>query len=369
VLWYAEEARRVYGETVPGATPSQRILIFRQPVGVVGAITPWNFPVSMVTRKMAPALAAGCTVVLKPAEQTPLSALALAALAQRAGLPPGVFNVVTAEDPEAVGRVLLDDVRVRKLSFTGSTAVGKFLIRESAEQVKKLSMELGGHAPTLVFADADMEVAVNGVIASKFRNAGQTCICLNRILVEESVAEEFGHRLTDAVSQLTVGDGSRPGVDVGPLINLEGLAKVQAQVDEAVAHGAVLACGGQRTGDQRGNFYAPTVLLNVQPEMTIMHEETFGPVAPVVSFKTEAQAIAMANDTQYGLASYVFTRDIGRVLRVSEELEYGIVGVNDPVPTVVQAPFGGVKESGFGREGGHWGMDPFLETKYVSIRI
>jgi succinate-semialdehyde dehydrogenase/glutarate-semialdehyde dehydrogenase len=336
VAWYAEEARRVYGETVPGATPNQRILIFRQPVGVVGAITPWNFPVSMVTRKMAPALAAGCTVVLKPAEQTPLSALALADLAHRAGLPAGVFNVVTAEDPTAVGRVLLDDPRVRKLSFTGSTAVGKYLIRESADQVKKISMELGGHAPTLVFADADLDSAVAGVIA---------------------------------VARLTVGDGSQAGIDVGPLINREGLDKVAAQVQDAVSHGAVIACGGQRVGDASGHFYAPTVLLNVRPEMRIMHEETFGPVAPVVAFRDEAEAIALANDTVYGLASYVFTRDISRVFRVSEQLEYGIVGVNDPVPTVVQAPFGGVKESGFGREGGHWGMDPFLETKYVSIRI
>ncbi len=369
VAWYAEEARRVYGETVPGATPNQRILIFRQPVGVVGAITPWNFPVSMVTRKMAPALAAGCTVVLKPAEQTPLSALALADLAHRAGLPAGVFNVVTAEDPTAVGRVLLDDPRVRKLSFTGSTAVGKYLIRESADQVKKISMELGGHAPTLVFADADLDSAVAGVIASKFRNAGQTCICLNRVLVEDSIVEAFGQRLADAVARLTVGDGSQAGIDVGPLINREGLDKVAAQVQDAVSHGAVIACGGQRVGDASGHFYAPTVLLNVRPEMRIMHEETFGPVAPVVAFRDEAEAIALANDTVYGLASYVFTRDISRVFRVSEQLEYGIVGVNDPVPTVVQAPFGGVKESGFGREGGHWGMDPFLETKYVSIRI
>ncbi len=369
VAWYAEEARRVYGETVPGVSASQRILVLRQPVGVVGAITPWNFPVSMVTRKMAPALAAGCSVVLKPAEKTPLCALALADLGERAGLPPGVFNVITAEDPEPLGRVLLDDPRVRKLSFTGSTEVGKYLIRESAAQVKKLSMELGGNAPTLVFADADIDVAVAGVIASKFRNAGQTCICLNRVLVEASILGEFGRRLAAAVSQLQVGDGTKPGIDVGPLINAEGLAKVQSQVDDAVGYGAILACGGKRIGDQRGHFYAPTVLLNVTPQMAIMHEETFGSVAPVIGFHDEAEAISMANDTVYGLASYVFTQDIARVFRVSEQLEYGIVGVNDPVPTVVQAPFGGVKESGFGREGGHWGMDPFLETKYVSIRI
>ncbi len=369
VAWYAEEARRIYGETVPGASVNQRILILRQPVGVVGAITPWNFPVSMITRKMAPALAAGCTVVLKPAEQTPLSALALAALADRAGMPKGVFNVITSENPVDIGRVLLDDDRVRKLSFTGSTEVGKYFIRESASQVKKISMELGGHAPTLVFADADMDQAVAGVIASKFRNAGQTCICLNRVLVEASIAQEFGEKLAKAVSRLTVGDGSQPGIDVGPLINAEGLDKVEAQVSNAVAMGARVACGGMRVGDQHGNFYAPTVLLDVRPGMKIMQEETFGPVAPVVSFKDERDAIAIANDTVYGLASYVFTRDISRVLRVSEQLEYGIVGVNDPVPTVVEAPFGGVKQSGFGREGGHWGLDPFLEVKYVSIRI
>lgn len=369
VAWYAEEARRVYGETVPGATANQRIFIFRQPVGVVGAITPWNFPVSMITRKMAPALAAGCTVVLKPAEQTPLCALALADLAGQAGIPAGVFNVLSAADPTAVGERLLHDSRVRKLSFTGSTAVGKFLIRESAEQVKKLSMELGGHAPTLIFADADLDAAVAGVIASKFRNAGQTCICLNRVLVESSIVEEFGAKLAQAVARLTVGDGSQPGVDVGPLINADGLAKVAAQVADAVDKGAVVACGGETVERGGGHFYSPTVLLNVRQDMAIMHEETFGPVAPVTAFETEEQAIEMANDTIYGLASYVFTRDIGRVLRVSEQLEYGIVGVNDPVPTVVQAPFGGVKQSGFGREGGHWGMDPFLEVKYVSVRI
>lgn len=369
LAWYAEEARRVYGETVPGSSSGQRILILRQPVGVVGAITPWNFPVSMVTRKLAPALAAGCTVVLKPAEQTPLSALALADLAIRAGLPQGVVNVVSSGDPTAIGRVLLDDAQVRKLSFTGSTAVGKYLIRESANQVKKLSMELGGHAPMLVFADADIDLAVSGVITSKFRNAGQTCVCLNRVLVEASIIDIFVPKLVDAVSRLTVGDGDRLGVDVGPLINVEGLTKVISQIENAVAHGATVACGGTRVGDGHGSFYAPTVLLNVRPEMTIMREETFGPVVPVATFTNEAEAIAMANDTIYGLASYVFTRDIGRVVRVSERLDYGIVGVNDPMPTVVQAPFGGVKQSGFGREGGHWGMDPFLETKYVSICI
>ncbi len=369
VAWYAEEARRVYGETVPGAWPEQRILVIRQPVGVVGAITPWNFPVSMVTRKMAPALAAGCTVVLKPAEHTPLSALALARLAEAAGIPAGVFNVVTAQDPAPAGRQLLDDPRVRKLSFTGSTVVGKYLMRESAAQVKKLSLELGGHAPTLVFADADLEQAVAGVIASKFRNSGQTCICLNRVLVEESIAEPFSEKLAQAVAQLKVGDGMESGVEVGPLINDEGLAKVAAQVEDAVARGAVVACGGQRLARPGGNFFAPTVLLNVRPDMAVMREETFGPVAPVTTFRDEQEAIALANDTVYGLASYIFSRDVSRVLRVSERLEYGIVGVNDPVPTVVEAPFGGVKESGFGREGGHWGMDNFLEVKYISLRI
>lgn len=368
VRWYGEEARRIYGDTVPGSAPNHRIVVLRQPVGVVGAITPWNFPVSMITRKAAPALAAGCTVVLKPAEQTPLSALALAQLADRAGLPAGVFNVVTSAEPEAVGRVFLDDPRVKKISFTGSTAVGKYLIRESAAQVKKISMELGGHAPTLVFADADLDQAVAGVIASKFRNAGQTCICLNRVLVEAPIADEFSRRLTEAVSRLKVGPGMAPGIEVGPLIDEAGLEKVEGQIADALGKGARVAVGGRRI-EGAGTFFAPTVLLGVTTEMAVMQEETFGPVMPVTVFHDEAEAVAIANDTPYGLASYCFTRDLGRAIRVSEALEYGIVGINDPVPTVAQAPFGGVKESGYGREGGKWGLDPFLETKYVSVRF
>lgn len=367
IRWYAEEAPRIYGETVPGSAPNHRIVVLRQPVGVVGAITPWNFPVSMITRKAGPALAAGCTVVLKPAEQTPLSALALAALADRAGLPAGVFNVITSGDPEGVGRVFLDDPRVKKISFTGSTEVGKYLIRESAAQVKRISMELGGHAPTLVFADADLDQAVAGVVASKFRNAGQTCICLNRVLVEAPIAEAFSRRLAEAVAGLKVGPGMEPGVDVGPLIDERGREKVESQIADAVRRGAKVAVGGRRI-EGPGTFFAPTVLLDVTPDMAVMREETFGPVAPVTVFHDEAEAIAIANDTPYGLASYCFTRDLGRAIRVSEALQYGIVGVNDPVPTVAQAPFGGVKQSGYGREGGKWGLDPFLETKYVSVR-
>jgi succinate-semialdehyde dehydrogenase/glutarate-semialdehyde dehydrogenase len=369
ILWYAEEAKRVYGQTVPASAPDKRILVVQQPVGVVGAITPWNFPNAMITRKVAPALAAGCTVVLKPAEQTPLSALALAELAEEAGIPAGVFNVVTG-DPVAIGRAMLDDFRVRKISFTGSTEVGKLLMRESAETMKRLSLELGGHAPFLVFADADLDAAVEGAIASKFRNAGQTCICANRFIVEASVAEEFGRRLAAAVAKLKVGNGFEDGVSVGPLIDQAALEKVERHVSDAVQRGARVLTGGRRLSEFRtGYFYAPTVLEGVTPEMLVCQEETFGPVAPIIPFTTEEEAIRLANDTRYGLAAYAYTRDLGRAFRVAEGLEYGIVGLNDGRPSTAQAPFGGFKESGLGREGGPWGIQAFLEVKYISLGL
>lgn len=371
VLWYAEEANRVYGYTVPASSPTKRIQVLRQPVGVVAAITPWNFPAAMVTRKVAPALAAGCTVVLKPAEQTPLTALALARLLEEAGLPAGVVNVVTGE-PKRIGRVLLDDPRVRKITFTGSTEVGKYLMREAAAHVKRISLELGGHAPFLIFDDADLDAAVKGVVASKFRNAGQTCICANRILVQRSVYDAFVARFVDAVRALKVGHGLEDGVDIGPLVDEAAVEKVLGQVAEARAKGAEVLVGGYRLTEGaygRGHFVAPTVLANVNETMAVWQEETFGPVAPVAVFDDEADAIAKANRSRYGLAAYVYTQGLSRAMRVAEQLEYGIVGVNDPVPSVAQAPFGGWKESGMGREGGREGIDAFLETKYVSFGI
>lgn len=369
VLWYAEEARRVYGMTIPHNSADKRILVLKQPIGVVGAITPWNFPFSMVTRKAAPALASGCTVVLKPAEQTPLTALAFAALVQAAGFPPGTFNLVTGRDPAAIGQRLLNDVRVRKISFTGSTAVGKRLMAGAADQVKKLSLELGGHAPFLVFADADLEQAVKGVVASKFRNAGQTCICTNRLLVHESIAADFQALLAEQVTKLKVGPGLDPRAEVGPLIDQRAFDKVQDHIQDALAHGARLLCGGSRANEGPGHFFQPTVLMNASPSMKVMSEETFGPVLPVMTFTDDNEAVAIANNTPYGLAAYAYTRDLGRAMRVAEALEYGIVGLNDGVPTVVQAPFGGIKESGIGREGGMWGLESFLETKYVSLGL
>lgn len=369
VLWFAEEARRVYGETIQANVPNKRLLVLKQPVGVVGAITPWNFPFSMLTRKGAPALAAGCTVVVKPAEHTPLIALAFATLVHEAGFPPGTFNVVTGSDPAPIGNALLTDARVRKISFTGSTAVGKMLMKAGADQMKKFSLELGGHAPFLVFADADLNEAVKGAIASKFRNAGQTCICANRMLVQREVASEFASRLAEAAAGLQVGPGTLPGVAIGPLIDERAVRKVQDHVEDAVAAGAKVLCGGSRVEDRSGNFFAPTVLLGVTPSMRVMTEETFGPVAPVLAFDTEEEAIRLANDTPYGLAAYAYTRDLGRAMRLADGLEYGIVGINDPTPTVVQAPFGGIKESGVGREGGKYGLEAYLELKYVSLGL
>ncbi|MCL6441956.1 MAG: NAD-dependent succinate-semialdehyde dehydrogenase [Alicyclobacillus sp.] len=367
--WSGEEAKRIYGQIIPASSPDKRLQVLRQPIGVVGAITPWNFPASMVTRKLGPALAAGCTVMLKPAPATPLSAAALFEIFTSVGFPAGTVNLVVGDAPMIAG-IWMRDPAVRKISFTGSTAVGKSLIRGAADQVKKLSLELGGHAPFLVFDDADVDAAVAGVIASKYRNAGQTCICANRLYVQRGIAAVFEKRLAEAVNALRVGEGRAENVDVGPLIHDEAQQRVMRQVEDALAKGARVVAGGRipDTG-LPGAFYAPTLLADVPDDALLSREETFGPVIGIRAFDTEAEAIAMANTTEYGLAAYVYTRDLGRATRVSEALDYGIVGVNDPVPTVVQAPFGGVKQSGWGREGGWQGVDAYLETKFVSLRI
>ena len=369
--WASGEAERVYGETVPASTADRRILVLRQPVGVAAAITPWNFPAAMITRKVGPALAAGCTCVVKPASRTPLTALALGGLALEAGIPPGALNVVTGE-AGAMGDTILSHPAVRKVSFTGSTEVGKALMAKAAGRVTRLSLELGGHAPFLVFADADLDAAVAGAMASKFRNMGQTCICANRFLVEEPIHGEFVRRLAKAAGDLRVGYGMEEGVQQGPLIDDAAVAKAEDHVADALSRGARLACGGKRVDLGHGfarRFYSPTVLDGVASDAKVWREETFGPVAPVRSFRSEAEAVALANDTEYGLASYLFTRDASRLLRVAEALEFGIVGANDGTPSTAQAPFGGVKESGFGREGGRYAMDEYLSVKYVSWRL
>ena len=368
--WYAEEARRVYGHVIPPPVPGKRLVVLRQPVGVAVAITPWNFPAAMIARKLAPALAAGCPVVVKPAEQTPLTAVALFECIERADLPPGVANLVTASDPGSVAPVLLGDERVRKITFTGSTEVGKVLVRASADHLARISLELGGHAPFIVFDDADLGSAVEGALASKFQVNGQSCLCANRIYVHRAVAAEFTDRLGAAVARLTVGRGSDPAVDVGPLIDGRGMEKVQRHVADAVRRGARVAVGGERLRGapyDRGNFFAPTVLTECADGMLVTTEETFGPVAPLLMFDEEEEVLERGNDTPYGLAAYVYTRDLGRALRAAERLEYGIVGVNDPRPASPAAPFGGFKESGIGREGSRDGIDAFLETKLVSI--
>lgn len=366
VEWFAEEGKRVYGDTIPMGQPGKRIIVLKEPVGVCAAITPWNFPSAMIARKAAPALAAGCTIVVKPAGQTPFSALALARLAEMAGLPAGVFNVICGPAAE-IGAELTENPVVRKLSFTGSTAVGKQLMRACAGTVKRISLELGGHAPFIVFADADLDAAVEGAIASKYRNSGQTCVCANRLLVHRAVYEEFAARLVAAVtSQLKVGNGFTPGVNQGPLIDLGAVRKVEEQISDAVAKGARIACGGKRSGEQ-GFFFEPTILLDVTPEMLISREETFGPVAPLFVFDTDEEAIALANDTPYGLASYFFSTDVRRVWKVAEGLEYGMVGINTGIMSTESAPFGGVKESGFGREGSKYGIEEYLEMKYLCL--
>ena len=369
--WFAEEGRRIYGETVPTTDPSKRYLVLKQPVGVCAAITPWNFPIAMITRKVAPALAAGCPVVIKPAEATPLSALAVAELAQRAGMPPGVLNVVTADAERSieVGQALCRSDVVRHLSFTGSTEVGRILMKQCAPTVKKLSLELGGNAPFIVFDDADLDAAVEGALVSKYRNAGQTCVCANRLYAQAGIHDRFVEKLTAKVAEMRVGNGFEAGVAQGPLIDGQALAKVEELLGDAVAKGAQVRTGGQRAvvAGGQGAFFQPTVLSNVDASMRVAREEIFGPVAPVFKFDTEADAIRLANDTEFGLASYFFSRDIGRIWRVSEGLAYGMVGVNTGIISTCEVPFGGVKQSGLGREGARQGIEDYVEAKYVCL--
>ncbi len=365
IEWFAEEGKRVYGDTIPMGQHGKRIIVLKEPVGVCAAITPWNFPSAMITRKAAPALAAGCPVVVKPASQTPFSALALAWLAEQAGIPRGVFNVVTGQ-ATVIGAEMTANPLVRKLSFTGSTEVGKILMRDCAATVKKVSLELGGHAPFIVFDDADIDEAVRGAIASKYRNSGQTCVCANRFIVQEGVYGPFAEKLVAAVQQLKVGGGFEEGVQQGPLIDLNALHKVEEQVRDAVAKGARIACGGKRLGSI-GFFFEPTVLLGATSEMLIAKEETFGPVAPLFVFKEDCEAVALANNTPFGLASYFYSRDIGRIWRTAEALEYGMVGINTGRMSSEAAPFGGIKESGIGREGSKYGIEEYLEMKYLCL--
>ncbi len=365
VEWFAEEGKRIYGDTIPQPQPDKRLVVIKQPVGVCAAITPWNFPNAMITRKVAPALAAGCVVVIKPAEQTPFSALALAELADRAGIPKGVFNVITG-DPIPIGGELTSNPIVRKLSFTGSTEVGRLLMQQCAATVKKISLELGGNAPFIVFDDADLDAAIEGAMASKYRNTGQTCVCANRILVQDGVYDAFAEKLAAKVKTMKVGSGLEAGVVQGPLIDSAALAKVEEHIADALAKGARVVTGGKRHA-LGGTFFQPTILVNVNPNMKLSREETFGPVAPLFRFKSEDEAIRMANDTEYGLAAYFYTRDIGRAWRVSEALEYGMVGINTGLISNEVAPFGGVKQSGIGREGSKYGIEEYLEIKYLCM--
>ncbi|MCM2971290.1 NAD-dependent succinate-semialdehyde dehydrogenase [Larsenimonas suaedae] len=366
--WYAEEARRVYGDTIPGAKSGQRIVVLKQPVGVVGAITPWNFPSSMITRKAGAALAAGCSIVVKPASQTPLSATALAVLAERAGVPKGVFNVLPGSASDIAG-ALTESPKVRKITFTGSTEVGRTLMANAAQNIQKISLELGGNAPFIVFEDADLDAAVQGALASKFRNAGQTCVCTNRFLVQNSIINAFSEKLAAAMnSDLSVGDGFESGVTVGPMIDDDAVNKMAEHVEDAVDKGAELLLGGQRHA-KGGRFYLPTLVSGATQDMKVAHEETFGPLAAVFGFDSEREALEMANDTEYGLAAYFYSRDIGRIWRVAEKLEYGMVGINEGLISNAAAPFGGVKASGLGREGSKYGLDEYLETKYLCLNI
>ncbi|MBE6184832.1 MAG: NAD-dependent succinate-semialdehyde dehydrogenase [Bacillus sp. (in: Bacteria)] len=368
ISWYAEEGKRIYGETIPASAQNKRIIVLKQPVGVIAAITPWNFPVAMITRKVAPALASGCTVVVKPAEQTPLTALKLVELAEKAGIPKGVINMITG-NAEEIGKTWLEDDRVRKITFTGSTEVEKILMRGAANTVKKVSLELGGHAPLIVFEDADIDTAVSQAIASKFRNAGQTCVCANRLYVHQSIAQTFAEKYAEAVKNLKVGNGLDAETDIGPLIDSRAVEKVENQLQDAVSKGAEIKTGGKKISLGDGFFFEPTVLTNVKEEMLCMNEETFGPLAPISTFESDEEVIARANNTPYGLAAYIFTENINRAFKVSEKLEYGIVGLNDGLPSVAQAPFGGFKQSGLGREGGHHGIEEYLETKFISIAL
>ncbi|MBA6296599.1 NAD-dependent succinate-semialdehyde dehydrogenase [Colwellia sp. MB02u-9] len=366
IEWFAEEGKRVYGDTIPGPSADKRIIVIKQPVGVVASITPWNFPNAMIARKAAAALAAGCTFVVRPAAQTPLSALAMAELAERAGIPAGVFNVVTGDDAHGMGEVLTQHPDVAKFTFTGSTAVGKLLIAQCASTVKKVSMELGGNAPFIVFDDADIDAAVQGAVASKYRNAGQTCVCTNRIFVQQGVIKEFTEKLTASVAALNIGNGLTDGINIGPMISKSAADGVNKLVTESVAAGAKIILGGNI--DQAGeNFYQPTIMTNVTNDMPIAANEIFGPVSPIICFTYEAEVIAMANDSPYGLASYFYARDIGRIWRVAEGLEYGMVGINEGIISNAAAPFGGMKQSGNGREGSKYGLDDYLEIKYLCM--
>jgi succinate-semialdehyde dehydrogenase / glutarate-semialdehyde dehydrogenase len=365
IEWFGEEGKRVYGDTIPAHGPDKRIVVLKEPVGVCAAITPWNFPSAMITRKAGPALAAGCTMVVKPASATPYSALALCEIAERAGVPRGVFSCVTGPS-EVIGGELTSNPIVRKFTFTGSTATGKLLMRQCAGTVKKISLELGGNAPFIVFDDADIEMAVKGAIASKYRNAGQTCVCANRLLAQDGIYDAFTKRLAEVAGAMKVGSGFEPGTVIGPLIDMKAVEKVETHIADAVKRGAKVALGGHRHA-LGGSFFEPTVLTDVTTDMLITREETFGPVAPVYRFKSEAEAVRMANDTEFGLAAYFYARDIGRIWRVAEALEYGIVGINEGIISTEIAPFGGMKESGIGREGSHYGIEEFLEVKYLCL--
>ena len=365
IEWFAEEGKRAYGDMIPQNAKGRRILVMKEPVGVFAAITPWNFPAAMITRKMGPGLAVGCTGIVRPASQTPFTALAIGVLAERAGLPAGVMNIITGPSGETGGELTSNPV-VRKLSFTGSTEVGKVLLEQCAKTVKKVSMELGGNAPFIVFDDADLDAAVAGAMASKFRNTGQTCVCANRILVQDGIFDAFSQKLAEAASAMKVGPGTEEGVSQGPLINADAVAKVEEHIDDALGKGAKVVTGGKRH-DRGGNFFQPTVLADVPRDAKIFSEETFGPVAPLFRFRTEEEAVKLANDTPLGLAAYFYTRDVGRVFRVSEALEYGIVGANEGIISTEVAPFGGFKESGLGREGAKYGIEEYLEIKYVAL--
>ncbi|MDX6842898.1 NADP-dependent succinate-semialdehyde dehydrogenase [Hafnia paralvei] len=367
IEWFAEEGKRIYGDTIPGHQADKRLIVIKQPIGVTAAITPWNFPAAMITRKAGPALAAGCTMVLKPASQTPFSALALAELAQRAGIPAGVFNVVTGSASE-VGNELTGNALVRKLSFTGSTEIGRHLMQQCAKDIKKVSLELGGNAPFIVFDDADLDKAVEGALASKFRNAGQTCVCANRLYVQDGVYDAFAEKLQAAVEKLTLGDGLTQGVTTGPLIDEKAVAKVKEHIEDALSKGARIITGG-KPHDLGGNFFQPTILVNVPSSAKVAKEETFGPLAPLFRFNDEADVIAQANDTEFGLAAYFYARDLSRVFRVGEALEYGIVGINTGIISNEVAPFGGIKASGLGREGSKYGIEDYLEIKYMCIGL
>ena len=365
IEWFAEEGKRIYGDTIPSHGADKRIIVLKEPIGVCAAITPWNFPAAMITRKAGPALAAGCTMVLKPATATPYSALALAELAERAGVPKGVFSVVTGSASAIGGEMTSNDI-VRKITFTGSTEIGIVLMKQAAESVKKCSMELGGNAPFIVFDDADLDAAVKGAIASKYRNAGQTCVCANRILVQDKVYDAFAGKLADAVAALKVGNGFDQGTVIGPLIDVKAVEKVEQHIADAVAKGAKITLGGKRHA-LGGSFFEPTIITGVTPDMAVAREETFGPLAPLFRFKTDAEAIKLANDTEFGLAAYFYSRDIGRIFRIAEGLEYGIVGINEGIISTEVAPFGGVKQSGLGREGSKYGIEDYLEVKYLCL--